>query len=87
MRHGSPAFYAVEHRDFDRLTDTKRWGRYFEHMTRHRKAEGEAYNPLQDMIDKLRRQEAQRSITRRLMNWPCTTRLGTEDRSTAPCRA
>jgi thymidylate synthase len=55
--HGSPAFYAVEHKDFDRLTDTKRWGRYFERITRHRKAEGETYNPLQDMIDKLRRQE------------------------------
>jgi thymidylate synthase len=26
-------------------------------MTRHRNAEGEIYNPLQDMIDKLKRQE------------------------------
>lgn len=55
--HGSPAFYTVEHRDFDRLTETKRWGRYFERMTRHRKADGETYNPLQDLIEKMRRQE------------------------------
>lgn len=57
VAHGAPAFYAVEHRDFDRLTETKRWGRYFERMTRHRKADGETYNPLQDLIEKMRRQE------------------------------
>jgi thymidylate synthase len=57
MAHGSPAFYVVEHRDFDRLTETRRWGRYFERMTRHRKTDGETYNPLQDLIEKMRRQE------------------------------
>jgi thymidylate synthase len=57
LRYGAPEFYAVEHRDFDRLTETKRWGRYFERMTRHRKADGGTYNPLQNLIDKLRRQE------------------------------
>jgi thymidylate synthase len=57
VAHGAPAFYAVEHRDFDRLTETKRWGRYFERMTRHRKADGETYNPLQALIEKMRRQE------------------------------
>lgn len=57
VAHGAPAFYAAEHRDYDRLTETKRWGRYFERMTRHRKADGEPYNPLQDLIKKMRRQE------------------------------
>jgi len=57
VAHGSPGFYAIEHRDHDMLTETKRWGRYFERITRHRKADGKTYNPLQDMIDKLRRQE------------------------------
>lgn len=57
VKYGSPDFYAIEHRDYDNLTETKRWGRYFERMTRHRKADGKTYNPLQDMIDKMRRQE------------------------------
>ena len=56
LKYGAPDFYAVYHRDFDRLTETKRWGRYFERMTRHRTKDGETYNPLQRMIDKLRRQ-------------------------------
>lgn len=55
--HGSPSFYNVYLRDYDRLTATKRWGRYFERMTRHQKADGGTYNPLQSLIDKLRRQE------------------------------
>jgi hypothetical protein len=55
--YGVPDFYKVDHRDYDRLTVTKRWGRYFERMTRHRKADGGTYNPLQCLIDKLRRQE------------------------------
>ena len=55
--YGSPDFYAIEHRDYDKLTETKRWGRYFERMTRHRKADGKTYNPLQNMIDKMHKQE------------------------------
>jgi thymidylate synthase len=55
--HGSPEFYDVYHRDFDRLSETKRWGRYFERMTRHQKADGKRYNPLHDLIDKMKRQE------------------------------
>jgi len=55
--HGIPEFYDVYHRDYDRLSDTKRWGRYFERMTRHYTREGEKYNPLQDLIDKIVRQE------------------------------
>ncbi len=56
-KYGAPEFYAIDHRDYDRLTSTRRWGRYFERMTRHLKAEGNTYNPLQDLIDKMRRQE------------------------------
>lgn len=56
--HGAPAFYAVEHRDFDRRNEKKRWGGdYFDRITRHHKRDGGIYNPLQDLIDKLRRQE------------------------------
>jgi thymidylate synthase len=55
--HGPIEFYSIDHRDYDLLTDTKRWGRYFERMTRHYKADGKEYNPLQNMIDKMKRQE------------------------------
>jgi thymidylate synthase len=55
--HGSPEFYSVYLRDFDRLSGTKRWGRYFERMTRHYKLSGDTYNPLQELINKMRRQE------------------------------
>jgi thymidylate synthase len=55
--HGSPAFYDVYLRDFDKLSETKRWGRYFERMTRHQKVDGTTYNPLRDLIDKMKRQE------------------------------
>lgn len=54
--YGSPDFYDAYHRDFDRLSDTKRWGRYFERMTRHQKADGKTYNPLHDLTAKIRRQ-------------------------------
>ncbi len=56
-KYGAPSFYGVYHRDFDKLSETKRWGRYFERMTRHEKVEGGTYNPLQDLIAKMRRQE------------------------------
>lgn len=55
--HGSPVFYDVYQRDFDKLSETKRWGRYFERMTRHQKADRTTYNPLQNLIDKMKRQE------------------------------
>jgi len=56
-RYGAPAFYDVYHREFDRLSKTKGWGRYFERMTRHRKSVGGVYNPLRALIDKIGRQE------------------------------
>ena len=54
--HGSPKFYGEYHKVFDRLTDSKQWGRYFERMTRHQTLKGESYNPLQELIDKLKGQ-------------------------------
>jgi len=56
-QYGAPKFYAEYHKVFDKLTESKRWGRYFERMTRHRNAKGEVYNPLQEMIDKLKGRE------------------------------
>jgi thymidylate synthase len=53
----SPAFYEEYWKGFDKLSDTKRWGRYFERMTRHKDGEGKSYNPLQEMIEKIRHQE------------------------------
>jgi thymidylate synthase len=54
--HGSPKFYSEYHKVFDHLTDSKQWGRYFERMTRHQTLKGESYNPLQELIDKLKGQ-------------------------------
>lgn len=56
-RYGAPEFYAMYFRNFDGLTVSKRWGRYFERMTRHQRSNGDSYNPLQELIDKMRRQE------------------------------
>ena len=55
--YGSPVFYDEYLREFDRLSATKRWGRYFERMTRHEMADGVTYNPLSDLIEKMRHQE------------------------------
>ncbi|WP_420636611.1 hypothetical protein [Candidatus Palauibacter sp.] len=57
VAYGSPVFYDEYLKEFDRLSATKRWGRYFERMTRHEMADGLTYNPLADLIDKMRRQE------------------------------
>ncbi|SRR6266540_4400054 len=57
VKYGTPRFYSVYHRDFDTLSDTKRWGRYFERISRHEKREGGTYNPLQELIEKMRRQK------------------------------
>jgi len=58
--HGSPAFYAEYLKEFDRLSVTRRWGRYFERMTRHKTADGGTYNPLNDLVEKMRLQEGRR---------------------------
>jgi hypothetical protein len=55
---GSPRFYDVYHTQvYDKLTTSKKWGRYFERLTRHQDGEGGTYNPLQDTIDKLKTQK------------------------------
>jgi hypothetical protein len=54
--YGAPKFYDEYNKVYEKLT-TKRWGRYFERLTSHCKADGKTYNPLQDMIDRLRKQE------------------------------
>src|SRR5260370_32720499 len=52
-KYGSPRFYDEYHTQvFDKLTRSKKWGRYFERLTRHQDGEGGTYNPLQEMIDK-----------------------------------
>lgn len=56
-KYRSPEFFEVYHRDFDKLSETKRWGRYFERMTRHEKCDGTVYNPLNELIAKMKRQE------------------------------
>lgn len=58
--HGPTEFYKIYHRDYDQLSYTKRWGRYFERMTRHRKADGVEYNPLQSLIEKMKRKNVGR---------------------------
>lgn len=55
-RHGVPDFYDKYLEGYDRLSETKRWGRYFERMTRHSKLDGTTYNPLQDLIEKIKTQ-------------------------------
>src|SRR5712692_488306 len=62
LAHGAPDFYEVYLRDFDRLTDTKRWGRYFERMVRPRVGkDGNSYRPLEKIIDKLKNQKDART--------------------------
>jgi hypothetical protein len=56
--HGSPAFYEVYHRDFDKFSrESKNWGQYFDRMTRFQVARGGVINPLQDLIGKLKGNE------------------------------
>jgi thymidylate synthase len=52
--HGCPAFFGEYHKVYDKLTKSRQWGRYFERMTRHKTLDGHEYNPLHELIDKLR---------------------------------
>lgn len=56
--HGPTEFYDIYHRDFGSFSDTKQWGRYFERMTRHVDKQGKRINPLQDLIEKMKGNEA-----------------------------
>jgi thymidylate synthase len=55
--HGSPKFYDVyREKVFGKLTKSKQWGRYFERMTRKIDRKGQPYNPLDKIIEKLKKQ-------------------------------
>lgn len=59
--HGLPALYDVEHRNFDRRSDMQRWGHYFERMTRRFDKSGRRYNPLDKLVEKLKKQNGART--------------------------
>jgi thymidylate synthase len=61
-KHGSPKFYDEYHNGYDHLTDTRRWGRYFERMTRHKLLDGSTYNPLQELIEKISSRSESKAI-------------------------
>lgn len=52
-RYGVPNIYEKYLEAFDALTESKRWGRYFERMIRHRDRDAGEFNPLQRLIEKL----------------------------------
>lgn len=59
-KYGAPEFFGEYLRVYDSLSKPG-WGRYFERMTRHNKLDGETYNPLATMIERLHdRKDAQR---------------------------
>lgn len=57
-RHGVSGFYAEYFDAYGRLT--KGWGRYFERLTRRVDKERKEYNPLADLIDKLKKQNSKK---------------------------
>jgi hypothetical protein len=55
--HGSPKFYDVyREKVFAKLKQSKQWGRYFQRMIRKTDRKGKSYSPLEDLVDKLRKQ-------------------------------
>jgi len=55
--HGSTAFYGVyRERVFSKLKKSKQWGRYFDRMTRKTDRKGQLYNPLDKIVEKLKKQ-------------------------------
>ena len=55
--HGSPEFYGVyREKVFAKLKDSKQWGRYFERMTWKLDRKGRPYNPLDEIVEKLKKQ-------------------------------
>lgn len=62
-KYGAPRFYEEYLRVFDSRSH-KRWGQYFERMTRHKTLNGLEYNPLAVLIERLRdRNEAAQKFT------------------------
>jgi thymidylate synthase len=61
--HGSPEFYSIYHRDFDKLSrESKPWGQYFDRMTRHPDSSAGQINQLQDLIAKMKGNEARETL-------------------------
>lgn len=82
--HGSPAFYEVYHRDFDRFShESKMWGQYFDRMTRWRTADGKVINPLQDLVAKLKGNETKnqryKAVSELAVAGPPSDNAGTPD--------
>ena len=54
-RRGRPDFYEEHFRLLDRAKKAGTWGQYFERMTRRKAPDGTLVNPLEDVIEKLKR--------------------------------
>lgn len=52
-KYGAPRFYDEYLKIFDSRS-SKRWGEYFERMTRHKKIDGSEYRPIALLIERLR---------------------------------
>jgi len=59
-KHGADNLVAEYRRVYDSLK-MKRWGRYFDRMTRRVDGEGKEYNPLEKIIEKLKCQNSART--------------------------
>jgi thymidylate synthase len=59
-KFGAESLVAEYRKVYDRLT-TKRWGRYFDRMTRRVDADGTVYDPLEKIIEKLKSQNSART--------------------------
>lgn len=79
--HGSPEFYKIYHRDFDRFSrDARGWGQYFDRMSRWKVAGGETIFPLQDLIAKLKKNEEKKRRVRAVYEMAVTgPSLGSPD--------
>src|SRR3954451_9349653 len=66
QRHGAPALFDVFHkRVLPKVRKNQRWsGYYFERMTNHPTRSGEAFNPLWDIIERLRNFDQNRSYNK-----------------------
>lgn len=64
LTHGPKDFYKFYHRDLAKYSTTKNWGRYFERMTQHIDRKGKRINPLQDLIDKMKSNEAKKKCVK-----------------------
>lgn len=59
-KFGADHLVAEYRKAYDRLT-TKRWGRYFDRMTRRVDGDGQVYDPLEKIIEKLKKQNGART--------------------------